>query len=387
MPDHDDSSSSASEWLRATLQPFLDQFRWSFTGGDIHYNFYKWKTPLTKFGNDLDRSAFGEENAFSCIYDKLYDAEAHAIDNTSVIPVEDRLWKKHPEFMMLKRGFQAFSYLHWISRAIVGLPGALFEWAERKTENKPWLIPLRLTFYLLKQPFKWAETAVSSVFQMAGGVFALAYATGCGVSLLWERENREQVKSRAGMSFNFLLQKTGQAAARLLLTGLIGVSAYFGGPPAVAALAGTLGTVGAGCVVAGASLLGVTGIQYAALSLVRRPESESPGGGRPRSSTSVANEALYFVGDDKFEQHSRASQSQRVEERVEERVEDGPVEFSAGSGAIPGVDDAESGPPSQRESQSLLDKPTGTPTEQAPPQTQTPAANSSNQIPSANKPR
>ncbi len=286
-----------STYHTSILKPFLDQFRWSRSvlGPETEF----WIDPLLKFQDDLQKAL--DEAPFASVYHKFYQREQENFPLSEYISVEaskelqkikvnEALWKNYRGFMTLSVLMTILSLTHYLSRALVGLPGALFEWAERKTENNPWLKPLKLLFYLLKQPFKWAETAVSSAFQLIDGAILLAYSAGCrlfsflssigkkevAIEMLETKEAKAKMiaplslKDRANQSYDAFLEKTGRAAARLFIVGLIGVGAYFGGPPLAAALTGTLGAVGAGCAVAGTGLVGMSVIQYVALSLKER---------------------------------------------------------------------------------------------------------------------
>ncbi len=272
------------------LQPFRDQFSWSKPEGN--------KGPFLKYLTDFFKAVW-EDDPFGPALSALikdYNGDQKKIGVPFFI-------YKNPALTLFSIVPLALFIAHALSRLFVGFFGALFEYFEGKIENygnkhpkrAPFLIPAKLFFYLLKQPFKWAETAISAAVHLVDGIFAFGYGLSCAAYLsLTEKKNedfnyprgrprnlrakdqrayetaRKEMQHRKELCFGGLAEKMGTALARLLIVGAIGAAGYFLGPIGVSALAGTLGVTGAGCAVAGIGTVGVTAVQALGLTIVDR---------------------------------------------------------------------------------------------------------------------
>lgn len=322
----DEAPASENEVPTAILQPFIDQFRWTkpeasfenlnpegivddldeYENADPEVK--KWKNG--RFGFDFANALIKDDPLISFRL-KIIESDFVKISldhrliaffqEKGIELTEERKKQlaanRHWGLMLISIVPGILSIAHMISRFLVGLPGALCEWAERRVF--PNFLPGRLLFYLLKQPFKWAETAISSTFQIINGAFLLIYS-GCTLfSALWKKgASRREAINDAKQAFTSFVQKTGRALARLVLVGLIGAAGYFLAPIAVAALAGTLGTLGAACAVTGMGIVGFTVIQSVALSL-KGKLSCRPGGGGNRGSTVQVLTSVQHQGTDR----------------------------------------------------------------------------------------
>lgn len=230
--------------LDKILEPFDEQFDWSM----------EYRT-LNTVDDSTDNHPF-----------RLAGIESEKVKNVQILGVPH-----YPGYTLL-RILNWFLILgHYLARGPIGYIGDKLESAEKAAAKYPLLLPFKLLFYLLKQPFKWAATGISATFQIADSILALTYSASCILSSLVLKDyKKEMAKNIAKVYFTNSINTLKVAVPRLLLTGLIGVAAYFLGPLGVAAFAGTMGTVTASLAVAGIGTVGVTAIQAAVLSIKDR---------------------------------------------------------------------------------------------------------------------
>ncbi len=284
MPATEDQRTAEPSIIASILKPFLGQFRWG--------------KPTTKRGN----------KAWKIFFDKLF---GNVIDDDplAIFFGNSNIESLGISFYVTAAVPLIVALLATVARFFVGFPGAFFEWIERKIEAKfpsyPGLL-LKLPFYLLKQPFQWAETAISSAGHLVSCVFLGLYSAACHLPLLLGGD-----KEKAERSFKCFRQYGLITLGRLVLVGAIGAAAYFGGVPAVSALAGTMGPVGAACAVTGAGLVGVTAIQSVALSLYRFVAGRGGSGASSKPSGTDTSTITQQTGP---------SESSKNEKKDEEKV-------------------------------------------------------------------